>query len=164
MLSPSVLLLAIFTLFLFSSQVYSLNRVFKHYSQIFLCDVMTENVPTVVPQSLPAEQLKIPFPEWLKIELRVGLIELVEEIVGKDKLYKLSVDFATEKRTIVAGLKPYFAKEELQGKKAVFVFNLAPAKLAGIESNGMILAAKNVENKYKVFFADDSVPIGTRLE
>jgi len=107
---------------------------------------------------------KIPFTDWLKVELRVGLIELVEDIVGKDKLYKLSVDFGTEKRTIVAGLKPYFAKEELQGKKAPFVFNLAPAKLAGIESNGMILAAKNTENKYKVFFCDESIPQGTRLE
>ncbi len=107
---------------------------------------------------------KVAFADWLKIELRVGLIELVEDIVGKDKLYKLSVDFGTEKRTIVAGLKPYFAKEELQGKKAPFVFNLAPAKLAGIESNGMILAARNTENKYKVFFADESIPQGTRLE
>jgi len=107
---------------------------------------------------------KVAFADWLKIELRVGLIELVEDIVGKDKLYKLSVDFGTEKRTIVAGLKPYFAKDELQGKKAPFVYNLAPAKLAGIESNGMILAARNNENKYKVFFCDDSIPAGTRLE
>jgi methionyl-tRNA synthetase len=107
---------------------------------------------------------KVPFNEWLKIELRVGLIEAVEDIAGKDKLYKLSVDFGSEKRTIVAGLKPYYAKEELMNKKAPFVFNLVPAKLAGIESNGMILAARNTENKYKVFFSDESIPQGTRLE
>jgi methionyl-tRNA synthetase len=107
---------------------------------------------------------KIAFNDWLKVELRVGLIELVEDIVGKDKLYKLLVDFSTVKRTIVAGLKPYYSKEELQGKKSVFVFNLAPARLVGIESNGMILAARNNENKYKVLLVDDSVPQGTKFE
>ncbi len=125
---------------------------------------MADTEINVVSQNPIVQQTKLPFPDWLKVELRVGLVEVVEEIVGKDKLYKLSVDFATEKRTIVAGLKPYYQKEDLVGKKAIFVFNLAPAKLAGIESNGMILAAKNIENKYKVFFADDSVPVGTRLE
>ena len=112
----------------------------------------------------PLQSSKVPFSEWIKMELRVGLIETVEDIPNKDKLYKLSVDFGTEKRTIVAGLKPYYAKEELTGKKCPFVYNLAPAKLAGIESNGMILAARNSENKYKVFFADDSVEKGAKLE
>ncbi|MFA6419461.1 MAG: methionine--tRNA ligase, partial [archaeon] len=84
---------------------------------------------------------KLSYDNWKKTDLRVGLIELVEDIPNKDKLYKFIVDFATEKRIILAGLKQFYSKEELQGKKAVFVFNLAPAKLAGIESNGMILAA-----------------------
>jgi len=104
------------------------------------------------------------FEEWMKVELRVGLIENVEDIEGKDKLYKMTVDFATEKRTILAGLKPYYAKEELQGKKAAFVFNLAPRTMAGIESQGMILAMKNSENKFKITLIDESVPQGTRLE
>ena len=117
-----------------------------------------------VNESAVVESVRVPFNDWLKIDLRVGLIELVEDIERKDKLYKLSVDFGSEKRIIVAGLKPFYLKEELQGKKAVFVFNLAPTKLAGIESNGMILAAHNNENKYKVFFADESVAQGTKLE
>ncbi|VVB75633.1 Methionine--tRNA ligase [uncultured archaeon] len=112
-----------------------------------------------------AEEKKfLEFKDWLNVDLRVGLIELVEDIERKDKLYKLLVDFASEKRTIVAGLKFYFTKEELIGKKAIFVFNLAPAKLGGVESSGMILAARNNEGKYKVFFADDSVAQGTKLE
>lgn len=117
-------------------------------------------------QPKPVENPKLAFNDWLKAELRVGLIENVEEIANKDKLYKLSVDFGSEhgKRIIVAGLRPYYLKEELQGKKCPFVFNLAPAKLAGIESNGMILAARSSENKYRVFFSDDSVPQGSRLE
>jgi methionyl-tRNA synthetase len=118
--------------------------------------------PSVVISPVPNP--KIPFSDWSKVDLRVGLIELVEEIPGKDKLYKLVVDFASEKRTIVAGLKPFYAKEELQGKKTIFVFNLTPARLAGIESNGMILAAKTPDGKYKIALIDDSVPQGTRLE
>ncbi len=121
--------------------------------------------PVLAEEKKQTEEKKfLAFKDWLSVDLRVGLIETVEDILGKDKLYKLLVDFASEKRTIVAGLKFYFTKEELIGKKAVFVFNLAPAKLGGVESNGMILAARNSEGKYRVFFADDSVMQGTKLE
>ena len=104
------------------------------------------------------------FEDWLKVDLRVGLIESVEDIEGKDKLYKLSVSFGEEKRIILAGLKPFYAKDELRGKKTVFVFNLAPRKLAGIDSQGMILAAHDKDGKYKITSIDDSVPEGTKLE
>ena len=118
-----------------------------------------------MPDAQVSQQTNVlPFNDWLKVDLRVGLIEEVEDILEKDKLYKLSVDFASEKRVIVAGLKPYYTKEELKGKKAVFVFNLAPTRLAGFDSNGMILAARNNENRYRVFFADDSVEKGQKLE
>jgi len=105
------------------------------------------------------------FDDWAKIELRVGLIESVEDVMGKDKLYKFSVDFGSEgKRIILAGLKPYYSKEDLLNKKTVFVFNLAPRVLAGFESQGMILAAKTAEGKYKITSIDDSIQAGTRLE
>jgi methionyl-tRNA synthetase len=104
------------------------------------------------------------FEDWKKVELKVGLMESVEDIPGKDKLYKMTVDFASEKRTILAGLKPFYSKDQLRGKKAVFVFNLAPRAMAGMESNGMILAMRDSEGKYRVSFADDSVPQGTQLE
>jgi methionyl-tRNA synthetase len=108
----------------------------------------------------------IAFEDWAKVELRVGLIEEVEDILGKDKLYKMTVDFGTElgKRTILAGIKFYYSKEEIKGKKSIFVFNLAPRALAGFESQGMILAAKNSEGKYKITFVDESVAQGSRLE
>ena len=106
------------------------------------------------------------FDEWKNVDIRIGLIELVEDIAGKDKLYKMTVDFGAEvgKRTVVSGIKFYYTKEELQGKKAAFVFNLAPAKIAGIESQAMILGAVNSENKYRVFLMEDSVKQGTRVE
>ncbi len=108
----------------------------------------------------------IAFEDWAKVELRVGLIEEVEDILGKDKLYKMTIDFGTElgKRTILAGIKFYYSKEEIKGKKSIFVFNLAPRALAGFESQGMILAVKNNEGKYKITFVDESVAQGSRLE
>jgi len=108
----------------------------------------------------------IAFEDWAKVELRVGLICEVEDVLGKDKLYKMTVDFGTElgMKTILAGIKFYYAKEEIKGKKSIFVFNLAPRALAGFESQGMILAAKNNEGKFKITFVDESVLQGTRLE
>ena len=106
----------------------------------------------------------VSFDEWSNIDLRVGLIEMVEEIEGKDKLYKMTIDFGEEKRTVVAGLKEFYSTEELQGKKSVFVFNLDPVKLAGIDSEAMILAARNEDGKYKITIVDDSVPNGTKME
>ncbi len=108
----------------------------------------------------------IAFEDWAKVELRVGLIEEVEDIVGKDKLYKMTVDFGTElgKRTILAGIKFYYSKDDIKGKKSIFVFNLAPRALAGFESQGMILAVKNNEGKFKITFVDETVAQGSRLE
>lgn len=110
------------------------------------------------------------FDEWKNLDIRVGKIESVEDIEGKDKLYKLIVSFGEkedgeiEKRTVVAGLKLYLSISDLQGKKAAFVYNLDSVKLAGIESQAMIMAAKNNEGEYRVFFADESVKEGTRIE
>ena len=106
----------------------------------------------------------VSFDEWSSMDLRVGLIEVVEEIEGKDKLYKLVVDFGEEKRTVVAGLKPFYTTEELTGKKSVFVYNLDSVTLGGVESQAMILAAKNETDAYKIPLMDDSVPQGTKIE
>lgn len=77
-----------------------------------------------------------------KVELKVGQILTVEKVPKAKKLYKLSVDVGEKTpRTIVSGLVPYYAEEELQGKQVVVVTNLKPAKLCGIESQGMLLAA-----------------------
>lgn len=85
----------------------------------------------------------IEFSDWSKINLRVGQILSVEDIEGADKLYKLEVDLGKEigKRTICAGIKEYYKKEELEGRKIVVVENLAPRKMRGMESQGMLLAA-----------------------
>ena len=77
-----------------------------------------------------------------KVELKVGQIKEVGRVEKSDKLYKLSVDVGEENlRTIVSGLVPYYEEDELLNKQVVVVTNLKPAKLRGVESNGMLLAA-----------------------
>ena len=77
-----------------------------------------------------------------KVELKVGQIKEVERVPKSKKLYKLQIDVGEKTpRTIVSGIVPYYTEEELLGKQVVVVTNLKPAKLCGIESNGMLLAA-----------------------
>jgi len=104
------------------------------------------------------------FADWKKNDIRVGLIETVEEVLGKDKLFKLNVNFGTEVKTVVSGIKPFYSTDELKGKKVAFIYNLEPALIAGIQSQAMILGVLNSEGKYKLLFVDDSVKEGTMVE
>ena len=85
----------------------------------------------------------ISYDEFKKLDIRVGLVENVEKVPKADKLYKLTVDIGTEKRTLVAGLAEYYKGEELKGKKIIVLTNLEPRKLRGITSQGMLLAAED---------------------
>lgn len=89
----------------------------------------------------------IQYEDFAKVDLRVAKIMKVEEIEGADKLWKLTLDLGKEfgKRTVCAGIKKHYSADELKGKKIIVVANLAPRKLKGIESQGMILAAVNKE-------------------
>ena len=85
---------------------------------------------------------KIPYDVFEKLDLRIGRIINVEDHPKAAKLYILTVDLGEPAlRTIVAGLKKHYKKEDLINKEAVFVANLAPVTLRGVESNGMVLAA-----------------------
>ncbi len=89
----------------------------------------------------------IEFPDFEKVDLRVAEIKEVEDIEGADKLYKLSIDVGElGERVICAGIKEHYAKEDLKGMKIVIVANLAPRKLRGIESQGMLLAASSEDH------------------
>lgn len=86
----------------------------------------------------------IHFEDWEKLDLRVGKILKVEDHPNAEKLYVLTVDVGEDKpRTIVAGLKKYCNKKDLEGKTAIFVLNLEHVVLRGVKSEGMILAAIN---------------------
>lgn len=85
----------------------------------------------------------VEFNEWQVIDLRVAQIKKIEDIPGADKLYKLTLDVGEEigERVICAGIKEYYSKDELIGKKIVVFVNLKPRMMKGIESQGMLLAA-----------------------
>ena len=84
---------------------------------------------------------KITIDDFMKVELRTAKVLTAEKVPNSRKLVKLSVDVGTEQRTLVAGIAEAYEPEALVGRTIVIVFNLKPAKLMGIESNGMVLAA-----------------------
>ena len=90
---------------------------------------------------------EIVFDDFAKIDLKVGTIISAEKVEKADKLLKLEIDLGFEKRIILSGIAQYFSPEEITGKQVVVVANLAPRKMRGIESNGMILMAEDKEGK-----------------
>jgi len=109
---------------------------------------------------------KIGIEDFAKVEMRVGQIKSAERIVGADKLLKLTVDIGTEIRQICAGIAQYYEPEKLIGRKVAVVVNLAPRKLRGVESNGMIIAASVGPEGRPVLagFPDEDVEVGARLK
>jgi methionyl-tRNA synthetase len=109
---------------------------------------------------------KIGIEDFAKVEMRVGQIKTAERIVGADKLLKLTVDIGTEIRQICAGIAQYYEPEKLIGRKVAVVVNLAPRKLRGVESNGMIVAASVGPEGRPVLagFPDEDVEVGARLK
>ncbi|KYP16531.1 methionine--tRNA ligase [Flavihumibacter sp. CACIAM 22H1] len=104
-----------------------------------------EATTPAVPEK-PAKAI-IQFDDFAKIDLKVGTIRTAEKVEKADKLLKLSIDLGTETRTIVSGIALHFKPEEIIGKQVVVVANLAPRKMRGIESNGMILMAEDQSGK-----------------
>ncbi|HET7891718.1 MAG TPA: methionine--tRNA ligase subunit beta, partial [Candidatus Sulfotelmatobacter sp.] len=113
----------------------------------------------------PGVSDKIGIEDFAKVEMRVGQVKTAERIVGADKLLKLTVDIGSEIRQICAGIAQYYEPESLIGRKVVVVVNLAPRKLRGVESNGMIVAASVGPEGRPVLagFAED-VEVGARLK
>jgi methionyl-tRNA synthetase len=119
------------------------------------------NKPTAVS---PAADGKITIDEFAKIELRVAQVKVAERVKGADKLLRLEVDLGTETRQILAGIAEAYAPETLIGRKIVIVANLAPRKLRGLESNGMLLAASLEGGKPVLAGFLEDVPVGARLK
>jgi methionyl-tRNA synthetase len=118
------------------------------------------------PASPAAEQSQfINIDDFAKVELRVAQILVAERIPKADKLLRLEVDLGYEKRQILAGIAQYYEPQKLIGRKIVIVANLAPRKMRGLESNGMLLAASLPPDGAPVLagFLED-VPLGARLK
>jgi methionyl-tRNA synthetase len=104
---------------------------------------------------------EIQFDDFAKIDLKVGTILTAEKVEKADKLLKLSVDLGFETRTIVSGIALYFNAEDIIGKQVVVVVNLAPRKMRGIESQGMILMAEDKAGKLHFVNPDTLIDTGS---
>ena len=107
---------------------------------------------------------KISIDDFAKVELRVGVVKVAERVPKADKLLRLEIDIGTEVRQVVAGIAEAYAPETLVGRKVVIVANLAPRKLRGLESNGMIVAASLEGGKPVLASFLEDVPVGARLK
>jgi len=113
-------------------------------------------VASAVPELLAIE-------DFMKADLRVGRIVSAERVEKSEKLVKLQVDIGTETRQVVAGIGKSYAPEDLVGKSIVLVANLKPAKLMGVESRGMLLAASSGDLIAVATFDRETKP-GTRVK
>jgi methionyl-tRNA synthetase len=119
--------------------------------------------PSPAPSQGPREDTRITIDEFMKVELRVAKVLEAEAVPKSKKLLKLKVDTGADQRTIVAGIAEAYQPEQLVGRTIVIVANLQPAKLMGVESNGMVLAASPEGGLPMLVAVDPSIPPGSRV-
>ena len=121
------------------------------------------NPPIETTQAAPPDLAKVSIDQFMEIDLRVADIRAAEKVEKSKKLIKLTVFDGISERTVVAGIATRYSPEELVGRKVVIVANLQPAKLMGVESNGMVLAA-SIGGEPSLLAVDASVPAGTKVK
>jgi methionyl-tRNA synthetase len=115
------------------------------------------------PVSQPAEEPRISIDEFARIQMRVGQVLEAEKVEGSRKLIRMKVDIGSEVRQVVAGIAGAYEPASLLNRKIILVANLKPAKLMGIVSDGMVLAATAGDRPILATFAED-VPNGALLK
>ena len=110
----------------------------------------------------PAKET-IDYDTFSKMDVRVGKILEAEKVPKTQKLLKLKVDTGVDVRTVVSGIAEYYQPEDIIGKHACFLVNLAPRKIRGIESNGMILMAENPDGKLTFISPDEDFTPGSTI-
>lgn len=106
--------------------------------------------------------MKIEFDEWQKFDFRIAEILEVEDHPNADKLYVLKIRVGEEEKTLVAGIRKHYSKEELIGKKIVVFNNLKPAVLRGVKSEGMLLVASDKE-KIVLLTPEKDIESGSKI-
>ncbi len=106
---------------------------------------------------------EIVYDDFGKIDLKTGVILTAQKVPKADKLLQLEIDLGFEKRTILSGIAMHFQTEDIIGKQVVVVANLAPRKMRGIESNGMILMAEDMEGKLHFVQPENAIPAGSKV-
>jgi methionyl-tRNA synthetase len=119
--------------------------------------------PVTTPAAAPAQPAQISIDDFMKIQLKAAKVLAAERVPKSEKLLKLQVSLGSEQRQIVAGIGKKYEPEALIGKTIVIVANLKPAKLMGIESQGMVLAAGDSEVRGLATFVEDVEP-GTKVK
>lgn len=104
----------------------------------------------------------VKFEDFKKLNIRIAKVLKVEDHPNADKLYLVTVSTGEAEKTIIAGIRPYYKKEELEGKSVVIIDNLEPATIRGVVSNGMLLAAKD-ESSLAVLITERAVKIGSTV-
>lgn len=106
---------------------------------------------------------EIDIDSFRRTRLRVGKVISAEPVPKSKKLLKLYVDFGDVKKTILSGISPHYSAEDVKDKKVVVVFNLKPAKMMGLESEGMILCAQDSTGNLSLLTVDRAIPEGSDI-
>ena len=104
----------------------------------------------------------VKFDEFKRLDLRIAKVVGVEEHPNADKLYIVTIDTGGEKKKVVAGIKEHYKPDEVMGKSVAVITNLEPATIRGVESHGMILAAKDSKG-LSVLTPDKDIETGSRI-
>ena len=132
-------------------------------------DKLRSGAIAAVEETKPAEETvhalkdEIVYDDFGKIDLRTGIITAAQKVPKADKLLQLEVDLGFEKRTILSGIAMHFQPEEIIGKQVVVVANLAPRKMRGIDSNGMILMAEDASGKLHFVQPENTIDAGSKV-
>jgi methionyl-tRNA synthetase len=124
---------------------------------------VTEQEKPLINTAAPGDDQRISIEDFAKVEMKVAKVIAAERVAGSDKLVKLQVDLGNETRQVVAGIGKAYEPEGLLGRFVVVVTNLKPAKLMGVVSDGMIVAASQGGVPVLVGF-NEPVEIGARLK
>jgi len=113
--------------------------------------------------NLPPMKDEITFDDFMKMDIRVGHITAAEKVKKADKLLQLTVDTGIDTRTVVSGIAEYFSPEEVIGQKVSILLNLAPRKIRGVESQGMILMGEDENGKLTFISPQNDIPAGSEI-
>ena len=116
-----------------------------------------------LPDGKAVPKPEIIYDDFAKLELKAGTVTACEKVAKADKLLKLEVDLGTEIRTIISGIALHYSAEEMVGKQVVVVTNLAPRKMKGVESQGMILTAEDSDGKLQLLKPENPVSPGSNV-
>jgi methionyl-tRNA synthetase len=147
---------------------YQINKLKSSAIQKPATGVLQQSLPSQPPKSqLGAEtngtKALIQYDDFSKLELKAGTVIACEKVKKADKLLKLEVDLGSEKRTIVSGIAMHYNPENMVGKQVIVVTNLAPRKMKGIESQGMILTAEDANGQLQLLKPENPVTPGSNV-